>query len=163
MTRGNRQYLWAVIMIVLAAMTVLPYRTLAQDDGGGGAGPLILGLPDLVIESVSVTNTAGVGTQIAISDVTSNQTTGASRTSFYDYIYLTTDTNNLTANNLVATHLITSLMGANASVPWAGTITIPYGTPLGTNYISDVADGTGIVKETNPNNNTNSVMIIITP
>jgi hypothetical protein len=150
-------------MIALGAMTVLPYRTLAQDGGDDGAGPLILGLPDLVIESITVTNTASLGAQINISDVTSNQTTGATRGSFYDSIYITTDTNNLTANNVLVSHLITQAMGANASVPWSGTITIPQGTPLGTNFISDVADSTGIIKETNPNNNTNSVMIIITP
>ncbi len=160
MTQGNRQYLWAAIMIVVAAMTVLPYRAQAQD--GGSGGPLLppLALPDLVIASVTVTNSANLGDQIPISDVTSNQS-GYTRGSFYDYIYLCTSSNDLTSSCLLESHLIPTLMGPGATYSWSGTITIPQGTALGTNFVCDVADGSGIIKESNPNNNTNSVMIII--
>jgi hypothetical protein len=163
MTRENRPFFWAAIMIALAAMTVVPFRMLAQDAGGDGIQPQT-SLPDLVIPTVNAPSTAVQGAQIPISDVTSNQGAGYALSSFYDYIYLCTSSNGLSGSScLIASHLITSLMVPGASVSWSGSFTIPDTAPLGTNFICDVADGTSIIKESNPNNNTNSVVIVITP
>jgi hypothetical protein len=53
------------------------------------------------------------------------------------------------------------LLGPGGTFSWSGTFTIPSDAPIGTNYLYDVADGSGIIRESNDNNNTNMVMIII--
>ena len=159
MTRVNRFSISVAATIVLAALTVWSWRTSAQS---GDAAPLLFGLPDLIIASVSATNTASQGATIAFSDVTKNLQY-FTPSSFYDYIYICTSSNGLDASCYVTNHIVPVALGPGGTYSWSGTITVPAGTPLGTNFLCDVADGMGTIKESNPNNNTNSVMIIITP
>ncbi len=159
MTRVNRFSISVAATIVLAALTAWTWRTSAQS---GDAAPLLFGLPDVIIASVSATNTAAQGASIAFSDVTKNLQY-YTWSSFYDFIYICTSSNGLDASCYVTNHIVPVALGPGATYSWSGTIVVPAGTPLGTNFLCDVADGPGTVKESNPNNNTNCVMIIITP
>ena len=159
MTRVNRLSISVAATMVLAALTAGSWRTYAQS---GDASPLLFGLPDLIIASVSATNTAAQGANIAFSDVTKNLQ-NITLSSFYDYIYICTSSNGLDASCYVGNHIVPVTLGPGATYSWSGTFTVPAGTPLGTNFLCDVADGMGTIKESNPNNNTNCVMIIITP
>lgn len=165
MTRVNRRSISVAGIIILVGVYVLTCRTFAQDDGSsasGQAGPLLFGLPDLIIASVSATNTAARGATIAFSDVTKNLQY-YTPSSFYNYMYICTSSNGLDASCYVTNHIVPVALGPGATYSWSGTIVVPTGTALGTNFLCDVADGMGTIKESNPNNNTNCVMIIITP
>jgi len=156
-----RQFSPRILIVATGLFTVtslLTCRAMAQDPG-----PLLIGLPDLIIASVSTTNaTAAPGDSIAVSDVTKNLQ-NVTLNSFYDYLYICTSSNGLDASCYVTNHIVPVTLSAGATFSWSGTIVVPSGTALGTNWLCVVADGNNAIKESNPNNNTNEVMIIITP
>jgi hypothetical protein len=169
MTRVNRRSISVAATIVLAAITAWTWRTYAQEESsaasisaeGNNFAPLI-GLPDLIIQSVTVTNEASQGAQISFNDVTKNRQNYCGG-SFWDFIYLCTSSNGVSKSCLWTNHFVPVLLGPGGTFSWSGTFTIPSGAQVGTNYLYDVADGSGIIVESNDNNNTNMVMIIIDP
>lgn len=116
---------------------------------------------DLAVHSITVTNTAALSNTVTVIDVTTNRAVtglaGASTT----YIYLCTNLTSWGLSN-IASHSV-SLLQAGRSQWNTSNIVIPGTQPLGTNRFIVIVDKPNIVVESNEGNNTNSVLIEITP
>jgi subtilase family serine protease len=154
-SRSSKQFIWAAIIVLGGAAVVTLCR--AQ---GGGASPQLL-YPDLRVYSISAPSTARRGTAISVSDTTTNAGTAPAVLSVSG-IYISTSLSNVGSATWVTNHS-TSGININSSWPWAGSVTVPAAQPLGTNYYVVVANSNRQVSESNYYNNTNYVMIVITP
>ena len=159
MKQGDRRlrasFIGAGTLVLTAAVLVTLCR--AQ---GGGASPQTL-LPDLMVYSITAPSSASRGAAISVSDVTTNTSAYSAPQSVSD-VYICTNVNNVTSSCWVTNHPVAGI-AKGKSWPWAGSVTVPATQPLGTNYYIVVANGNRQVNESNYNNNTNYVMIVINP
>jgi len=156
MSRSCKQFIWATIIVLAGAAVVTLCR--AQ---GGGASPLVL-LPDLQVYSISAPSTAQRGTTISVSDTTTNTGT-ANAVQSISGIYICTSLSSVSSSCWVTNHN-TAGVKINGSTTWGPIpVTVPTTTALGTNYYIVVCNSNRQVGESNYFNNTNYVMIVITP
>lgn len=145
-----------IIFSTVAALTVAVAATLCRAQFGIEALA-----PDLVVHSVSAPATASQAALISTSDVTTNIGT-ASATASVSGVYMTTNLNEVTASWWLGNHNVAPI-AKGRSTTWSGNVTVPASQPLGTNYYVVVANINRQVTELNYNNNTNYVIIVITP
>ncbi len=153
MKQEHMRLIWVAVSILALGAIVTFCR--AQDEA---ASPQV-SRPDLKVYSVTAPSSASRGTLISVSDVTTNIGNAPAVQSASD-IYICTNVNHVTSSSKVSSHAVSPL-AAGRSWPWSGSVTVPAAQPLGTNYYIVVADGDQRVVESNYNNNTNYVMIII--
>lgn len=176
MKQGYRQLIAAGMIVVATAVVISLCRAQDQVDTGspplsdeaaqssgltdGGVSPQIV-LADLKVHAVTAPSSAQRGTAITVSDVTTN-VGGLNELQSVSDIYICTDVDNVSSSCWVTNH-ITAGIAKGKSWPWMGPVTVPASQPLGTNYYIVVANGNRQAIESNYNNNTNYVMIIINP
>lgn len=176
MKQGYRQLIAAGMIVVATVVVITLCRAqgegdttvppLSDDEAAqssglldGGASPQIV-LGDLKVHAVTAPSSAQRGTAITVSDVTTNVGGLLVGQSVSD-IYICTDVN--TVSGCWLTNHTTAGVAKGKSWPWQGPVTVPTSQPLGTNYYIVVANGNRQALESSYNNNTNYVMIIITP
>ena len=153
MKQNCRRFVWAGVSVLVLVIVVTFSR--AQ---GGGASPQVIA-SDLEVYSISAPSSATRGTPISVSDVTTNIGNAGAAQSVSD-IYICTSVNSVSSSCKVSSHVV-GVMAVGGSYLWAGSVTVPSKQPRGTNYYIVVANGNRQVVESNYNNNTNYVMIII--
>jgi len=184
MKNTNKRFSWATVGILVLGMAVVLCR--AQDDGtssqqdqsaltgeqaaAGNEQPALasdedvaplFSLPDLEVDSISAPASASRGSVISVSDTTTNVGT-ANATSSTSSIYICADPNNVSPSDWVTNHTVSGI-AKGKSWTWAGSVKVPAGQPLGTNYYVVVANSYRSVGELYYDNNTNYVPIVITP
>ena len=118
--------------------------------------------PDLVVTAMTIPDAGGAGATITITDTTRNQGTGVAGASTTTY-YLSTNNNVLDAADVVLGSRAVPLLGPGASDTGSVTVTIPAGTPAGTQYLFAKADSADVVVENQEGNNTYARTIRIGP
>jgi alpha-tubulin suppressor-like RCC1 family protein/subtilase family serine protease len=115
--------------------------------------------PDLSVSSLSAPLTAGAGSDITVSDTTSNTGGGSTGVTTSTALYFSTDSILDGADVLIGSRPVGNI-SAGASNASDSSVTIPPGTPTGTYYIIANADDGDAVSETVETNNTKASMAI---
>lgn len=120
---------------------------------------IYIGMPDLVVSSVTTSSLAAVGATINIIDTTANIGAGGAAASTTSY-YLSTDKVLDAGDILLGSRSIPALAAGAGNVGTAA-VTIPSGLAAGTYYIIAKADSVNALIEANENNNTRYVSITV--
>jgi subtilase family serine protease len=116
--------------------------------------------PDLTIAALNAPSSAVAGSTIVVTDTTRNSGGGlttASTTRFYLSANLTLDA----ADVLLGSRAVGPI-GAGATEAGSTMVAVPLGIPPGNYYVIGVADGGGVIAETNETNNTQFAFVRIT-
>ncbi len=115
--------------------------------------------PDLQVTNLAAPGAAGAGTTITVTDTTRNVGAGAAAASTTRFL-LSSNALPDAADVLLGTRAVPAL-ASNASSAASVSLTIPAGTANGIYYVIAVADGDGVVPETQEGNNAYAASLLV--
>ncbi|WP_162052193.1 CARDB domain-containing protein [Gloeothece verrucosa] len=125
--------------------------------------PISLSAPNLTVSGATAPTAATSGSTIAVSWTVNNSGTSTANTDWFDYIYVSSDTNLDSSDTFVTSESITTQtpLADGGSYTISRNITLP-NTGIGNRYLLFVADGSNNQGETNEGDNVRAVPIQLT-